>query len=242
MVSPVSFFSPVSLPRPQSIASPGAPSALGTNTVLVNTTSTAPTPFLGALFATPAAPMTAVPLFSSTAQFPPAPMNAPATNAPVQPTPPQPVSMPAPQNITPVINSPNIQNNPQLQQSIAKIQQDPIGAQLLNTTLAKGYTIRVGNPGSATEPGVIVEGVTFTNGPNGNEIIINPNARDFDKILVHELYHAASEEDGNSQFEEGLANIVGDQVSARVNNRTPQNPFRILLETLPLYRELPLFN
>jgi hypothetical protein len=171
-------------------------------------------------------------------------MPSAATSNPFAGILPLPVSNPigSPIAANPAIASPNIQNNAQLQQSIAKIQQDPLGADLLNTVLAKGYTIRVGDTGASGEPGVVVEGLTITNGRNGNEIIMNANASDFDKTLVHELFHAATEDDGTSQLEEGVANIVGDLVSSRINGRSPRNPFEILRETIPLYPELPFTN
>lgn len=151
----------------------------------------------------------------------------------------------------------------QLQASLARIQQDPEGAQLLQAALAKGYTIQVGDPSAAgqaarasgmalrdncpvcqaaaAENGVTVEGLTLT-GNGRNQIIVSPTAQDFDKTLVHELYHAATDDNGTSKTEEATANIIGDRVSARVNGRQARDPQAIINETFPLYPELPINN
>ena len=136
-----------------------------------------------------------------------------------------------------------IENNPSLQQAIALIQQVPEGANLLQSALSKGYSIRIGDPSDSTEaPGITTEGITHTNGPNGNEIVISPNARDFIKTLVHETYHAATDNDGDSKTEEATANVIGDRVSAIINNRPPRDPQQIFAETFPLYPDLPVNN
>lgn len=135
-----------------------------------------------------------------------------------------------------------IENNPQLQNAISLIQQVPEAADLLQTALNNGYSIRVGDPSDGTEPpGVTTEGIT-NSGPNGKEIIISPNAKDFIKTLVHETYHAATESDGDSKNEEAMANIIGDRVSALINGRSPRDPQQIFAETFPLYPDLPLNN
>lgn len=149
--------------------------------------------------------------------------------------------------------------NPDLQASLARIQQDPEGAQLLQAALAKGYTIQIGDPSvagqasraggdscpvcqaAAAANGTTVEGVTLTGGGR-RDIIVSPNARDFDKTLVHELYHAATDDNGTSKTEEATANIIGDRVSARINGRAARDPQAIINETFPLYPDLPINN
>ena len=106
-----------------------------------------------------------------------------------------------------------------LNTTLAKVAQDPEGAKLLKAAEANGYTIEVGDPtqtGSSEHDDDSVNGVTL---PNQKKIIINPNAPDFDKTVVHELVHAATQADGNSKTEEGMADVVGYRVSSRMNGR-----------------------
>jgi hypothetical protein len=121
-----------------------------------------------------------------------------------------------------------------LDTSLAKVAEDPEGSVLLQKAIAKGYTIEVGNAsaaiggardaeGGATlcpecqaalDGGGQVNGVTI---PGQKKIVVDPNAPNFDKTLVHELVHAASDNDGNSQQEEGIADVIGYRVSSRAN-------------------------
>ena len=100
-----------------------------------------------------------------------------------------------------------------LDQSLAKISQDPEGAVLLQAAINNGFTFEVGNP-DVDGTGEDINGATV---PNQNKIIINPNAPEFDKTLAHELVHASTENDGDSQQEEGLADVIGYHISSRVN-------------------------
>lgn len=133
---------------------------------------------------------------------------------------------------------------PNLQSALNKIAQDPAGGKLLQAARAKGFNIRVGIPPNdsnlGTASNAIIQGVTTTGGGT-NEIVINPNAQDFIKTLAHELYHASTDPRDSVQ-EEIQANIIGDQISARINGRPPRDPARIAAETRPLYPELPEFN
>lgn len=115
---------------------------------------------------------------------------------------------------------------------------DPEGSKLLQAAAAKGYTIEVGDPSAAAgardadgaahdaascpecqaalDGGQQVNGVTL---PGQKKIIINPNAPDFEKTLAHELVHAASEGDGNSIQEEGVADVVGFRIAGRITGK-----------------------
>jgi len=106
-----------------------------------------------------------------------------------------------------------------LNTTLAKVAQDPDGAKLLKAAEANGYTIEVGDPtkaGSQDHDADSVNGVTL---PDQKKIIINPNAPDFDKTVVHELVHAATPTDGNSKTEEGMADVIGYRVSSRMDGR-----------------------
>jgi len=100
-----------------------------------------------------------------------------------------------------------------LDTTLAKLTQDPEGAILLAAAKAAGYTIEVGDPSLGANNNLI-NGVTI---PDQNKIIVNPKAPDFDKTVIHELVHATTEGDDDSQTEEGLADVIGFRISARIN-------------------------
>jgi len=121
-----------------------------------------------------------------------------------------------------------------LDNALSGMANDPEGSKLLEAAIAKGYTIEVGDPSAATgsrdaggahdvaacpecqaalDGGQQVNGVTL---PGQKKIVINPNAPDFEKTLAHELVHAASEGDGNSVQEEGVADVVGFRIAGRL--------------------------
>jgi hypothetical protein len=118
----------------------------------------------------------------------------------------------------------NMTQNPaqkqRLDTTLSKVAKDPDGAKLLQAALAKGYTIEVGDPTQAGSQDAGPKDADSVNGvtiPDQKKIIINPNAPNFDKTVVHELVHAATEVDGNSKTEEGMADVIGFRVSSRMN-------------------------
>jgi hypothetical protein len=60
--------------------------------------------------------------------------------------------------------------------------------------------------------------------------------------LAHELVHATTPHDGDSKHEEGMANVIGERIAARISGRPGSNPDSVYASTLPLYGELPRFN
>jgi hypothetical protein len=121
----------------------------------------------------------------------------------------------------------------QLRNSLNTIAQDPEGRVLVQQALKNGITFSAGNTGESNVLGL------FT--PANNHIVVR-NPADV-KTLVHELVHATSEHDGNSQLEEGLANLIGDRVSARISGRAPNNNVQGILDaTARLYPELGASN
>lgn len=135
-------------------------------------------------------------------------------------------------------NTANPLQRNRLNDALAKVANDPEGSRLLQAALANGYTIEVGDPsaaiGAADSAGINhdastcsecqaaldgggqINGVTI---PGQKKIVVNPNAPDFEKTLVHELVHAATEADGNSKDEEGKADLFGYSVSQRITGR-----------------------
>jgi hypothetical protein len=114
-----------------------------------------------------------------------------------------------------------------LNNNLTAIAQDPEGSKLLQTAIANGYTIEVGDPvaaaaGSqdAADPDT-VNGVTL---PDQKKIVINPNAPDFTKTVAHELVHAATDADGDSKDEEGKADVIGYRIAERLTGQAPPVP------------------
>ena len=175
-----------------------------------------------------------------------------------------PVNPPAAQAVesfTPGAVLPNLKNTAadpkqklRLDNTLKAISNDPEGSKLLEAAKAKGYTIEVGDPlaaaggsldkGSvscnhckaAMDAGTQVNGVTL---PSQKKIIINPKAQDFEKTVVHELVHAATDGDGNSQQEEGIADVVGYRVANRITAKAQPGDTRSIYENkMKNYREL----
>lgn len=143
---------------------------------------------------------------------------------------------------------------------LSKVAQDPEGSKLLAAAKAKGYTIEVGDPEAAAggaldkghgvscpdcqaalDSGGQVNGVTLSG--NEKKIIINPNAPDFEKTVVHELVHAATDGDDNSQQEEGIADVIGYRVANRITGKAqPGNAQSIYLNKMANYQDLGQTN
>jgi len=68
------------------------------------------------------------------------------------------------------------------------------------------------------DAGQQINGITI---PGTKTIIVSPNAPEFDKTVSHELVHAATEADGNSQTEEGMADVIGYRIASRIDG-TPE--------------------
>lgn len=126
----------------------------------------------------------------------------------------------------PGVNDQNLQNN------LNALAQDPEGAKLLEKAKANGFSVKVGNTG-----GNNVLGVTD---PNTKTIILGDGNNL--KTLVHELVHASTTNDGNSQTEEGLANIIGKRVESRLTGKPLENPNTTFNNTLPNYKNLNANN
>ncbi len=127
-------------------------------------------------------------------------------------------------------------NNATLQATLDKIAQDPEGAKLLAEAQRQGLSIEVGDPG-----GPNVAGVAISRGNNTRIIVRDPNNV---KTIVHELVHAATSQDGNSQHEEGIADAIGFRVAERVTgqNLTNKSQEQIYTDKKRLYRDLGATN
>ena len=133
------------------------------------------------------------------------------------------------------------QQDSRLNDTLSKVAKDPEGSKLLEAAKKKGYTIEVGDPTQGKGgQGKEVNGVTLS---DQKKIIINPNAPDFDKTVVHELVHAATDGDGDSQQEEGIADVVGYRVANRMNGKGgPGDVNSIYQNKMSNYQELGQSN
>jgi hypothetical protein len=122
----------------------------------------------------------------------------------------------------------NSNGNQTLQQSLQAIASDPEGRILLSKAQERGVKIQAGETGA---PNVLGK---FETGSNTITVKDPSNV----KTLVHELVHATTPEDGNSQKEEGLANVIGNRVESRLKGTAPENPNQIINQTIPLYPDL----
>lgn len=142
----------------------------------------------------------------------------------------------------------NTTNDPEqsarLDDVLAKVAQDPEGAKLLEEAQKKGYTIEVGDPAAAiggADAGQQINGVAMTG--SEKKIIISPDAPDFEKTVVHELVHAATDEDGNSQQEEGIADVIGYRVANRITGKAQPGDTQSIYENKMVhYRDLEQRN
>ncbi len=125
-----------------------------------------------------------------------------------------------------------------LKNSLEKIAEDAEGRLLLEEAERKGISVSVGDTGSDN-----VLGFFKPDNQGGGKITVGDG--DNLKTIIHELVHAVSSEDGNSQHEEGIANIVGNRVASRILGEDPQSESdstQIYNRTLPLYGDLNRFN
>jgi hypothetical protein len=161
----------------------------------------------------------------------------------------------------------------QLKQNLVAISQDPEGAKLVADSIRKGVTFNVGNPAAAgandvggavncpvcaasaadkgnnaqfaatgTSGNVVINGVTVTKSNGSSDITVaNPNKLD---TIVHEMIHATTTADGNSQQEEATAKFIGARVANRLAPGTaPTSDFNTTLQnTIPLYTGLNRSN
>lgn len=160
------------------------------------------------------------------------PRQAPAGgNAPgVGPLPPEPTSGPVAPS-SDLTRFPGV-NDPQLQEHINRLGTDPEGRNLLQEAQRRGVRIEVGDVG---------RGTLAHFDPNENKIVVGRETmRNGTGLasLAHELVHATTPHDGDSQHEEGMANVIANRISNRINGRRPDNAAAIYNNTTRLYPEL----
>jgi len=104
--------------------------------------------------------------------------------------------------------------DPALRPAIEAIAQHPEGAKLLAAAKANGMTSISVNGALNPDGGSGTEGLTIYGGGNTRVEIANPNSANLIQTLVHELGHAATTGDGNSQAEEQAVHALGERLQA----------------------------
>jgi len=106
--------------------------------------------------------------------------------------------------------------DPRLQGTIDKIAQDPEGAKLLEAAKANGLKSITVNPNLPGGTAGVTKG--FGDGTQSIEIK-DPNSADAILVMAHELGHAATPGDGDSQTEEKVVTEVGRRIQQRVTGQ-----------------------
>lgn len=125
-------------------------------------------------------------------------------------------------------------NTAPLQSLINQLATDPVGRLELALAKKNGVQIQYTSTG---DPNILGDYQ-----PSTNTITINPSGTTQLKTLAHELVHAATPSDGDSILEEGIANIVGTQVAARIQGTVAPDPNQVLQQTIPIYQNAGLPN
>jgi hypothetical protein len=110
----------------------------------------------------------------------------------------------------PAVNVQGIKVDPSLAPQLEAIANHPDGAKLLEAAKANGLTEIAVNSNLNPDGGAGTEGL-FIPGQNRIEIA-NPNSPNLIHVLAHELGHAASAGDGNSQLEEQTVDALGERI------------------------------
>jgi hypothetical protein len=103
-------------------------------------------------------------------------------------------------------------SDPKLRQALEQIASHPDGAKLIAAAKANGLTSLTANPGLNPDGGAGTEGLTIYGGGNTRIEIANPNGSNLIHTLAHELGHAATTGDGNSQLEEKTIDELGERI------------------------------
>ncbi|HEX8700005.1 MAG TPA: hypothetical protein VF815_14270, partial [Myxococcaceae bacterium] len=103
-------------------------------------------------------------------------------------------------------------SDPKLRQALEAIASHPDGAKLIAAAKANGLTSISHNPGLNPDGGSGTEGLAIYGGGNARIEIANPNSPNLIHTLAHELGHAATTGDGNSQLEEQTVDALGERI------------------------------
>jgi hypothetical protein len=101
-------------------------------------------------------------------------------------------------------------SDPKLRQALELIATHPDGAKLIAAAKAQGLTSIGANPALNPDGGAGTEGLHIPG--QGRIEIANVNSENLIHVLAHELGHAATNGDGNSQLEEQTVDALGEKI------------------------------
>lgn len=125
-----------------------------------------------------------------------------------------------------------ITSDPNVQQTLNIIASDPDGQRILAAAQQRGVTISVANIADPEVEGFYQRSTNAITVRDPNNI----------KTIAHELVHAGTTEDGNSQREEGLAEVIATRIDARVRGQGIPNAQAVFNEKIQNYPTLNPFN
>lgn len=103
-------------------------------------------------------------------------------------------------------------SDPRVRQALEQIATHPDGAKLIAAAKANGLSSISVNPGLNPDGGAGTQGETYYGGGNTRIELADPNSPDLIQTLAHELGHAATTQDGDSQLEENTVDRLGDRI------------------------------
>lgn len=111
-------------------------------------------------------------------------------------------------------------NDPRLAQALDLIYSDPDGKKLIDAAKAAGLTQVISNPGLNPDGGAGTQGETYSSADGQRIEIADPGSADLIQTLGHELGHAATPGDGDSQTEEATVDALGNAIQQRLLGRS----------------------
>lgn len=117
-------------------------------------------------------------------------------------------------------------SDPRVRQALAQIATHPDGAKLIAAAKANGLSSISVNPGLNPDGGAGTQGETYYGGGNTRIELADPSSPDLIQTLAHELGHAATTQDGDSQLEENTVDRLGDRIQEDLIGR----PSRLALD------------
>jgi hypothetical protein len=111
-------------------------------------------------------------------------------------------------------------SDPRVRQALEQIATHPDGAKLIAAAKANGLSSISVNPGLNPDGGGGTEGVTYSGTGNTRIELANANSADLVQTLAHELGHAATTGDGDSQLEERTVDELGNRIQQDLLGRS----------------------
>ncbi len=116
-------------------------------------------------------------------------------------------------------------SDPRVRQALAQIATHPDGAKLIAAARQNGLSSISVNPGLNPDGGAGTQGETYWGNGSTRIELADANSPDLIQTLAHELGHAATTQDGDSQLEENTVDQLGRRIQQDLTGRT--TPFNL---------------